>query len=730
MPIHPPALDDRGFQDLVAEMLRRIPAHTPEWTNPQEGDPGRAIIDLMAWLVDTILYRANLIPERQRLAFLKLLGVGLRPARPAHGLVSLSLQKPADVKEVFCPPYTAFLKPAHFETMQEVSVLPVVATSYIKRKPSDAEARQFANLLPDLMKLYGAKAETAAPYVTTPVFLDGQAEVSGRDFVHASVTVDGSLWLALSADKPELVAPTRALMAVPKFINIGLAPVVAAPLELEDVSVRHPIAMLWDIHSLDEKGKSQFNRLALDTDSTRGLTRAGVVRLQLPALGDHHAPTSNILQAGLGDMPPRLDDAQAAASVLAWVRLRPDPAAKVQSLSLSWLGINAVMIEQRESIPGRQTLGQGNGASDQQFGLNATSVDLGLLKVDVTDDQGTPRPWRRVDDTASAGRDDPVFSVDAEAGIIRFGDGVRGRAPRVGSLVQVYDVRSGGGSAGNLAAGSIKDIAVPDLRANQPLPTSGGAEAETLAEAEQRIPQFIRNQSRAVTEQDFRHLALQTPGLAIGRVELLPRFKPHQKRSGVPGVVSVMCLPRVEGFTAPAPRPDRSTLESVHSWLDVRRPLATELYAIGCEYVPLALSVAVELVDPDRRQVVLSNVKLALQKWLWALAPGGPNGQGWPLGRTVTDRELEVVVARVDGVDGVAPIRFYRKEKGNAAWQDMKRDMHLRTFLSLDPWQLPELLDVVVIEGSEADPSAIINSANSSGSGSAGVAIPVVPEFC
>ena len=91
MPIRPPALDDRSFDDLVADLLRRIPAHTPEWTNPREGDPGRTLIDLFAWLGDTILYRANLIPERQRLAFLRLLGVGMRPAIPARGLLQISI---------------------------------------------------------------------------------------------------------------------------------------------------------------------------------------------------------------------------------------------------------------------------------------------------------------------------------------------------------------------------------------------------------------------------------------------------------------------------------------------------------------------------------------------------------------------------------------------------------------------------------------------------------------
>src|SRR5215470_19862367 len=91
MPIRPPALDDRSFDDLVADLVRRIPAHTPEWTNPREGDPGRTLIDLFAWLADTILYRANLIPERQRLAFLRLLGAPMRPAMPARGVVSIRI---------------------------------------------------------------------------------------------------------------------------------------------------------------------------------------------------------------------------------------------------------------------------------------------------------------------------------------------------------------------------------------------------------------------------------------------------------------------------------------------------------------------------------------------------------------------------------------------------------------------------------------------------------------
>ena len=80
MPITPPALDDRGYDDLLADLLARIPAHTPEWTHARAGDPGRTLLELFAWLGEALLYRVNLVPEKQRLAFLRLLGVEPRSA--------------------------------------------------------------------------------------------------------------------------------------------------------------------------------------------------------------------------------------------------------------------------------------------------------------------------------------------------------------------------------------------------------------------------------------------------------------------------------------------------------------------------------------------------------------------------------------------------------------------------------------------------------------------------
>src|SRR5512139_930991 len=168
MPIRPPALDDRSFDDLVADLVRRSPAHTPEWTDPRGGDSGRTLIDLFSWLGDTILYRANLIPERQRLSFLRLLGQGMRPAQPATGLVNVVNADPAGVSATL-PARHPLKGPTAFETLEELTALPVEGKCYIKRRASDEEMAQFASLLPDLQELYGL-AQRPTAYVTTPVF--------------------------------------------------------------------------------------------------------------------------------------------------------------------------------------------------------------------------------------------------------------------------------------------------------------------------------------------------------------------------------------------------------------------------------------------------------------------------------------------------------------------------------------------------------------------------------
>ncbi|MBM3131797.1 MAG: putative baseplate assembly protein, partial [Chloroflexi bacterium] len=83
MPLPSPNLDDRTFQDLVREARSMIPRYCPEWTDHNLSDPGITLIELFAWMTDTLLYRMNKVPDKNYIKFMELLGIRLAPPKPA-----------------------------------------------------------------------------------------------------------------------------------------------------------------------------------------------------------------------------------------------------------------------------------------------------------------------------------------------------------------------------------------------------------------------------------------------------------------------------------------------------------------------------------------------------------------------------------------------------------------------------------------------------------------------
>src|SRR4029453_16707174 len=146
MPLPVPNLDDRSFDGLVADLLARIPAHTPEWTHAGEGDPGRTLIELFAFMGDALLFRLNQVPEKQRRVFLNLLGLPRRPAAPARGLIALTL--PEEVRgAVDLRTRASLARPLPFESLDEVSLAPVTGEGYMKRRLSGDERRALDDTL-------------------------------------------------------------------------------------------------------------------------------------------------------------------------------------------------------------------------------------------------------------------------------------------------------------------------------------------------------------------------------------------------------------------------------------------------------------------------------------------------------------------------------------------------------------------------------------------------------
>jgi len=60
---------DGPLDALAADLRRAMNAHAPDWTGVNESDPGTTLVELFAFLAESLLYRADRIPERTRNAF-------------------------------------------------------------------------------------------------------------------------------------------------------------------------------------------------------------------------------------------------------------------------------------------------------------------------------------------------------------------------------------------------------------------------------------------------------------------------------------------------------------------------------------------------------------------------------------------------------------------------------------------------------------------------------------
>lgn len=89
------ALDRRSFADLVDEATALIRRTCPDWTDLSPGDPGMTLIEVYAWLTETMLYRLNRLPARLHVELLKLLGVTPLPPAAAH--VRLQITRAPDM---------------------------------------------------------------------------------------------------------------------------------------------------------------------------------------------------------------------------------------------------------------------------------------------------------------------------------------------------------------------------------------------------------------------------------------------------------------------------------------------------------------------------------------------------------------------------------------------------------------------------------------------------------
>ncbi|NMG75809.1 putative baseplate assembly protein [Aromatoleum diolicum] len=721
-----PDLDDRRFDDLVTELQARLARHVPEMAPLAPGDPVHALVDLFAWLTETIIYRANQIPDRQRLAFLNLLQIPLRPARPAAGIVSI------DASGRALPPLIAaesLLKAGttSFSTVGEIQPTPLALRVVVKRTLDEAALAAEGISLDQLRAQYGVEPAAFRPVTLVP----------GHDALSAAGTRDGAFHLAVCLAKPAFVAQAelvrRELAGI--ILNVGLAPLT----ELEGLLATglRPRKLSWDLAWWPQPDSApqnvQYLPLEVVSDSSAGGRRTGVARLRLPRNADMLRATAALDPqfAGLGDTPPEAPADLRPGQLLCWLRLS---CADEPTLTLGYLGLNAIDVS-GQGIARDIVLGSGTGRPDQSFELPHADVDAASVEVDV-EHLRLFQPWTRVAHFAGNGPDDRVFVVDAASGSVRFGDGIRGRRPPANARIRAAFYRHGGGASGNLPPDSIKEIhgRSDRLALRHEWPTRGGVDGETLDEAERRIPAFLSHRERAVTADDFGVIARDNPINPVARAEAVAGFFPGASlkavRRDLPGVVSVFVMPPAPQALGAAPRPNAGLLADVHDYLSARCMLGTELYVLSPQFVPVAVAVSLEVVDPATEQQVHAEVERALLRYLWALPPGGPRGAGWPRGRAVEINELRTQAGRVEGVEAVNALRlFYQdQQRDPPAWQELTE----RQALPLLDFQLPELMAVAIRPGEDrpAPPRGFAPGRPPEDNAARAVPVPVITDLC
>jgi predicted phage baseplate assembly protein len=733
MPLPTPILDDRSYQQLRDELVRRIPVYAPEWTDHNASDPGITLIELFAFLGENLLFRFNQIPETTKLAFLKLLQIPLQPGASSRALVALTGTDPAGVLAPLGS--VASAGAISFETSSEALVWPCSFQAICKAQaaaPTPGEEQDFAAAALDAAQL-GA-GEQPVYYESQLVPVDPSKP--GAEPINFETAVDGMIWIAVLDTTGVLDLDQMAdhLLNV-GFIDdqqvTGLADVASPCPGAGTQSTSPPV--IWEASTgvLDPvSGQARYTALSVEGDTSAGLTQQGIVRLRLPrdatTLGTFTLIDPDL--AGTRDLPPQIDDDSLAQKVRFWVRaFRPSgnkPFGRVR-----WIGANAVdVVQLRKARP--EFLGTGTGESDQSYKLINRPVVGGSQVIEV-EENGAFAPWTAVDGFESSSESDKTYVVDLEAGTVTFGNGVRGRAPQIGQRIRATEYRYGGGTAGNVQAGAINKLDdVPTLKVSNPLPAAGGADPEAIADALERVPGEVRRRDRAVTRDDFRELALATPGGDVGRAETMPLFHPVTRQmdpvTGQPdaaGVVSVVVWPREDRQNPNAPMPDRGLLGRVCAYLDARRLITTELWVIPPTYVKVAVAMGLKIKPGYGAEAVRRWVELVVRQYLAPLAPYGPEGDGWPLGRTVIGRELEAAALQVDGVQYLtADVGLARWDTSSGTWVAAPANT-----VALNPWEVPELAAITVVEGDPLQPGEAITPPQT---GVVPVPIPILKDEC
>jgi hypothetical protein len=300
-------------------------------------------------------------------------------------------------------------------------------------------------------------------------------------------------------------------------------------------------------------------------------------------------------------------------------------------------------------------------AADEQEALGLESRRVGDTPYIV---------WREVDAFGPIHAGQRVFVADRLDGVIAFAPatrqlddrGVLEEVPRALAAVPppgrqiVAWYRRGGGAEGNLPAGALGEATgLVGVAVTNDEPASGGASAESLANALVRGPEEIRSLRRAVTAADFEVLARRIAGVERARAVTAADVWRHAR----PGTINVLLVPALP----PEVRgPDDGGVSAavLHSYekedirariqadLDTRRPMGTSCVVSWAKYKTVKVKATLRVRRSADPATIRAQAIASLRRYLTPLTRD--DGTAWEFGDPVPTSYVSYLMQRVTGV--------------------------------------------------------------------------------
>jgi predicted phage baseplate assembly protein len=631
MPLPTPVLDNRRFQDIVDEAKRLIPHYCPEWTDHNVSDPGIAVVELFAWMTEMLLYRANQVPDKCYVKFLELIGLKLQAPTAASAAVTFYLSAPQPT-EVKIPEGT------ETATTRTESTPAVIFTT-------EAELR----IKPPV--ILGAYTNSAARGKDAWVHHDlSRLDDSITLFPNPPMPNDG-FYIALKDDH------SRHALA----LNIGCKRAGGAGVDPK----RPPIE--WQVWQGDLK---RWATCQVERDGTRGFNVDGEILLHLPDMAE-----GEFAQRRAYWLRCRLTDAQA----------KP-PNYEVSPMIQRYLRLEAVggTVTARHAVSVKNELiGRSDGTPGQVFKLQ----NVPIISRDPTSDHLIVEPpetpaetWEEVSDFGGSEERDRHYTLDDLDGTVTFGPSLLqpdgsvyrfGAIPPKNSLLRFTRYQHGGGVEGNVPIGAISVLksSIPYIaRVTNRERAIGGRDAQALEDGKLRAARHLRSRTRAVTAEDFEFHACQVPGIARARC-LSPGAQPGEAAAIQPGQVFVIVLPEIESVERPNPTElvlPENLRTAVLKYLTARSVLGIGVEVRMAEITCVSVSAELHLREgttPAASEEAMRRGEELLYRYLNPYT-GGPEGKGWPFGRSLYLSEIYGLLQGIPGVEFVEGVNVYVNEPG------------------------------------------------------------------